>query len=88
MNIYMNHVALTTSSYFDTGKKPSKDADPEDEKTLRDTVQAVLEQIDEKQYASILIEKGVKNIRKYCFAFEGKTVLSDRTVMTRGTKID
>ena len=62
--------------------------DPEDEKTLRDTVQAALEQIDEKQYASILIEKGVKNIRKYCFAFEGKTVLSDRTVMTRGTKID
>ena len=143
MNIYMNRVALTTSSYFDTGKKPSEDADPErfyhgfvlgfmveladrytitsnresgfgrydvllepkkdgedgiilefkvhdpeDEKTLRDTVQAVLEQIDEKQYASILIEKGVKNIRKYCFAFEGKTVLSDRTVMTRGTKID
>ena len=49
--------------------------DPEDEKTLRDTVQAALEQIDEKQYASILIEKGVKNIRKYGFAFEGKTII-------------
>ena len=49
--------------------------DPEDEKTPRDTVQAALEQIDEKQYTSILIEKGVKNIRKYGFAFEGKTII-------------
>lgn len=49
--------------------------DPEDEKKLQDTVQAALEQIDEKQYASILLEKGVKNIRKYGFAFEGKKVL-------------
>lgn len=49
--------------------------DPEDETSLQDTVQAALEQIEEKQYASALTEKGVKNIRKYGFAFEGKKVL-------------
>ena len=40
----------------------------EDEETLRDTVQAALKQIEEKCYASVLTEKGVKNIRKYGFA--------------------
>ncbi len=29
MNAYMNRVALATFSYFDTGKKPSEDAEPE-----------------------------------------------------------
>ena len=29
MNIYMNHVALTTFSFFDTGKNPSGTAEPE-----------------------------------------------------------
>lgn len=29
MNIYMNKVALSTFSYFDTGKKPSQEAEPE-----------------------------------------------------------
>ena len=29
MNTYMNRVALATFSYFDIGKKPSKEADPE-----------------------------------------------------------
>ncbi len=29
MNAYMNKVALNTISYFDTGKKPSKEAEPE-----------------------------------------------------------
>lgn len=29
MNYYMNEVALATFSSFDTGKKPSKKAEPE-----------------------------------------------------------
>lgn len=29
MNIYMNKIALTTFSYFDSGRKPSEEAQPE-----------------------------------------------------------
>ncbi len=131
MNHYMNHVALKTFSYFDTGKQPSgaeperfyhgfvlgliveldrryvitsnresgfgrydvmlepqnegdyayilefKVHDPEEEKTLRDTVDAALLQIREKQYETVLAVRGIpgERIRKYGFAFEGKKVL-------------
>ena len=132
MNIYMNRVALSTFSYFDTGKNPSMEEperfyhgfvlglmvdlqnryvitsnresgfgrydvmlepknpaeddaiilefkvhDADDEDTLEETVQEALKQIEQKQYASNLIARGIpkERIRKYGFAFEGKKVL-------------
>ena len=51
--------------------------DPEDEKDLKETVKAALEQIEEKKYEAELIALGFEKerIRKYGFAFEGKKVL-------------
>ncbi len=51
--------------------------DPEEEKELADTVKAALDQIEEKQYETMLVEKGVprERIRKYGFAFRGNTVM-------------
>ena len=132
MNIYMNDIALTTFSGFDTGNHPSKRAQPErfyhgfvlgllvelreryeiksnresgygrydvmlvplnesdtaiviefkvqdheTEKTLQDTVQMALRQIEDKNYDADLIALGIGSdrIRHYGFAFEGKKVL-------------
>ena len=66
-------------------KNPKKDAyilefkvhDPEEEKTLADTVAAAHKQMQEKQYAAQLTARGIpaERIRSYGFAFEGKKVL-------------
>lgn len=51
--------------------------DPDEEKTLADTVQAALVQIQEKDYDMNLKARGIpkERIRHYGFAFEGKKVL-------------
>lgn len=47
------------------------------EKSLEDTVQTALSQIESRNYTTALEAKGIKRdrLRRYGFAFEGKTVL-------------
>ena len=50
---------------------------PKKEKTLEETVEAALNQIEDKEYDAELVKRGVKkeNIHHYGFAFKGKKVL-------------
>ena len=50
---------------------------PKKEKTLEETVEAALKQIEDKGYDAELVKKGIKreNIHHYGFAFRGKKVL-------------
>ena len=63
-------------------KQPSiviefKVINPKKEKTLEETVEAALKQIEDKGYDAELVKRGVKreNIHHYGFAFRGKNVL-------------
>ena len=51
--------------------------EPDEETSLKETVEVALKQIEEMQYEADLIRRGCKreNIKKYGFAFEGKKVL-------------
>ncbi len=50
---------------------------PKKESSLEETVQAALDQIEEKNYEQMLLDDGIERdrIRKYGFAFRGKEVL-------------
>lgn len=50
---------------------------PKRDASMEEAVKAALAQIEEKQYAAALVGRGIpeERIRKYGFAFEGKTVL-------------
>ncbi len=49
--------------------------DPKREKTIEETAKRALQQIEDKKYETALKAKGIKNVRKYGFAFKGREVL-------------
>ena len=59
-----------------TGNQPLVH-NPKKEVSLEDTVMVAKKQIEEKQYEAVLVTKGIppEHIKKYGFAFMGKTVL-------------
>ena len=61
----------TNSLQYDAMILEFKVHDAEEEQSLQDTVVSALAQIEEKQYETILIAKGIpkERIRKYGFAF-------------------
>ncbi len=49
--------------------------DPKKEKTIEETAHRALQQIEDKKYETALRAKGIRNVRKYGFAFKGREVL-------------
>jgi hypothetical protein len=51
-----------------------KTVDKEDNETVETAVEAALAQIEEKKYETVLIERGIENIKKLAVVFSGKDV--------------